>query len=105
MESTALEMLPEAAGAGLQLRRDLRRIRCALLLCLLAVLLLLLPTAYLLLGHLRAPASCAGQVTEERASHFLKQRAVAGVMDTLSSAEKPRAHLTGTSIVQVRAEE
>lgn len=63
MESTALEMLPEAAGgAGLQLRRDLRRIRCALLLCLLAVLLLLLPTAYLLLGHLRAPASCAGQV-------------------------------------------
>lgn len=58
----AVEMEPEAAGSGMQLRRDLRRIRCALLLCLLAVLLLLLPTAYLLLGNLRAPGSCGGQV-------------------------------------------
>lgn len=65
MESAALEMGPEAAGtAGMQLRRDLRRIRCALLMCLLAVLLLMLPTAYLLLGSLRAPSSCGGQVRE-----------------------------------------
>ncbi|NWT29462.1 TNF15 factor, partial [Cardinalis cardinalis] len=96
MES-AVEMGAEAAGgalgAGMRLRQDLRRIRCALLLCLLAVLLLMLPTAYLLVGNLRAPSSC-GQVTEERGSHFLKQRAVAAVTDTLSSAEKPRAHLT-----------
>ncbi|NXW69738.1 hypothetical protein DUI87_30195 [Hirundo rustica rustica] len=94
----AVEIGEEAAaagpGPGVQLRRDLRRIRCALLLCLLAVLLLMLPTAYLLLGNLRAPGSCGGQVTEERGPHFLKQRAVAAVMGTLSSAEKPRAHLT-----------
>ncbi|NXQ33344.1 TNF15 factor, partial [Alaudala cheleensis] len=83
-----------AAGPGMQLRRDLRRIRCALLLCLLAVLLLMLPTAYLLVGTLRAPSSCGSQVTEERGPHFLKQRAVGAVMDTLSSAGKPRAHLT-----------
>ncbi|NWS01721.1 tumor necrosis factor ligand superfamily member 15 isoform X2 [Motacilla alba alba] len=97
MES-AVEMGAEAAGsghgAGLHLRQDLRRIRCALLLCLLAVLLLMLPTAYLLVGNLRAPSSCGSQVTEERGPHFLKQRAVAAVTDTLSSAEKPRAHLT-----------
>ncbi|NWI45004.1 TNF15 factor, partial [Picathartes gymnocephalus] len=100
MESAA-EIGPEAAApgtgpsAGMHLHKDLRRIRCALLLCLLAVLLLMLPTAYLLLGNLRAPGSCGSQVTEERGSHFLKQRAVAAaVMDPLSSAEKPRAHLT-----------
>ncbi|NWV49207.1 TNF15 factor, partial [Daphoenositta chrysoptera] len=34
------------------------------------------------------------QVPEERGPHFLKQRAVAAVTDTLSSAKKPRAHLT-----------
>uniref|UniRef100_A0A8C3MKZ3 Tumor necrosis factor ligand superfamily member 15 n=1 Tax=Geospiza parvula TaxID=87175 RepID=A0A8C3MKZ3_GEOPR len=82
MESAA-EMGAQAAGsalgAGMRLRQDLRRIRCALLLCLLAVLLLMLPTAYLLVGNLRAPSSC-GQVRH--------------VTDTLSSAEKPRAHLT-----------
>ncbi|NXL57065.1 TNF15 factor, partial [Chordeiles acutipennis] len=75
-------------------REDLRRIRCVVLLCLLAVLVLALPTAYLLVGNLRAPSSCAGQVTEVRSSRFLKQRAVSPVTDTLSSAEKPRAHLT-----------
>lgn len=68
MES-AVEMGAEAAGsalgAGMRLRQDLRRIRCALLLCLLAVLLLMLPTAYLLVGNLRAPSSC-GQVSESR---------------------------------------
>ncbi|NXU18231.1 TNF15 factor, partial [Pardalotus punctatus] len=96
----AVEMSPEAAvpcvgpGSGMQLRRDLRRIRCAVLLCLLAVLLLMLPTAYLLLGHLRAPGSCGSQVTDERGSHFLKQRALAAVTGAFSSAEKPRAHLT-----------
>ncbi|NWI81541.1 TNF15 factor, partial [Dryoscopus gambensis] len=96
----ALEIGPEAAApgpgqsAGMHLRKDLRRIRCALLLCVLAMLLLMLPTAYLLVGNLRAPSSCGSQVTEERGSHFLKQRAVAAVTDTLSSAAKPRAHLT-----------
>ncbi|NXS32883.1 TNF15 factor, partial [Pomatostomus ruficeps] len=95
-----VEMGPDAAAAGIgrspgmQLRQDLRRIRCALLLCLLSVLLLLLPTAYLLAGNLRAPGACGDQVPEERESHFLKQRAVPTVTDTLSSAEKPRAHLT-----------
>ncbi|NWW65973.1 TNF15 factor, partial [Ifrita kowaldi] len=99
MESV-VEIGAEAAApgigqsAGMHLRKDLRRIRCALLLCLLAVLLLMLPTAYLLVGNLRAPSSCGSQVPEERGSHFLKQRAVAAVTDTLSSAEKPRAHLT-----------
>ncbi|NXP27514.1 TNF15 factor, partial [Scytalopus superciliaris] len=95
-----VEISPEAAapgispGSGMHLRKDLRRIRRAVLLCLLSVLLLMLPTASLLFGNLRAPSSCASQVTEERGSRFLKQRAVAAVTDTLSSAEKPRAHLT-----------
>ncbi|NXF07381.1 TNF15 factor, partial [Smithornis capensis] len=98
MES-AVEITPEAAvpgfpGSGMHLRKDLRRIRCAVLLCLLSVLLLMLPTAYLLVGNLRAPSACVSQVTEERGPHFLKQRAVAAVTETLSSAEKPRAHLT-----------
>lgn len=53
-------------GAGIHLRKDLRRIRCALLLCLLAVLLLMLPTAYLLVGNLRAPSSCGSQVRHGR---------------------------------------
>ncbi|NXC15289.1 TNF15 factor, partial [Corythaeola cristata] len=94
------EILLEDAAPGtiqasrMHLREDLRRIRCAVLLCLLSVLFLALPTAYLLVGNLRAPSSCAGQVTEERGSRFLKQRAVDPATDTLSSAEKPRAHLT-----------
>ncbi|NWI88505.1 TNF15 factor, partial [Pitta sordida] len=81
-------------GSGMHLGKDLRKIRCAVVLCLLAVLLLMLPTAYLLVGNLRAPSSCVSQVPEERGSRFLKQRAVAAVTETLSSAEKPRAHLT-----------
>ncbi|XP_061332616.1 tumor necrosis factor ligand superfamily member 15 [Pezoporus flaviventris] len=81
-------------AARMHLREDLKRIRCAVLLCLLSVLVLVLPIAYLLVGHLRAPSSCAGQVTEERGSRFLKQRAVDTVTETLPSAEKPRAHLT-----------
>ncbi|GAB0198395.1 tumor necrosis factor ligand superfamily member 15 [Grus japonensis] len=63
-------------ASRMHLREDLRRIRCGVLLCLLSVLLLALPTAYLLVGNLRAPSSCASQVTEERGSRFLKQRAV-----------------------------
>ncbi|XP_026716264.1 tumor necrosis factor ligand superfamily member 15 isoform X2 [Athene cunicularia] len=71
------EAAPGSSQASrMHLREDLRRIRCAVLLCLLSVLVLMLPTAYLLVGNLRAPSSCAGQVTEERGSHFLKQRAV-----------------------------
>ncbi|KGL72754.1 Tumor necrosis factor ligand superfamily member 15, partial [Tinamus guttatus] len=34
------------------------------------------------------------QAAEEKGSRFLKQRALATGMDVLSSAEKPRAHLT-----------
>ncbi|KAM4647762.1 tumor necrosis factor ligand superfamily member 15 [Amazona ochrocephala] len=82
------------SAARMHLREDLKRIQCAVLLCLLSVLVLVLPIAYLLVGHLRAPSSCAGQVTEQGGSRFLKQRAVDTVTDTLSSAEKPRAHLT-----------
>ncbi|NWV23339.1 TNF15 factor, partial [Origma solitaria] len=98
----AVEMGPEAAapcmgpGSGGQLRQDLRRIRCAVLLCLLAVLLLMLPTAYLLVGNLRAPGSCGSQVRQGRRARPASQPAVCGalVTGTLSSAEKPRAHLT-----------
>ncbi|XP_064027255.1 tumor necrosis factor ligand superfamily member 15 [Pogoniulus pusillus] len=75
-------------------REDMRRIRCAVLLCLLSVMVLMLPTAYLLVGNLRAPSSCVEQVTEERGSRFLKQRALDTATVTLASAEKPRAHLT-----------
>ncbi|KFP85103.1 Tumor necrosis factor ligand superfamily member 15, partial [Apaloderma vittatum] len=94
------EMTPEEAAPGsaqtsrMHLRQDLRRIRCAVLLCLLAVLVLMLPTAYLLARHLRAPSSCTHQVPEERSPRFLKQRALDTVTDTLSTTEKPRAHLT-----------
>ncbi|NXD74891.1 TNF15 factor, partial [Halcyon senegalensis] len=94
-EITVEESAPGTSQASrMHLREDLRRIRCAVLLCLLSVLVLMLPTAYLLAGNLRAPSSCVGQVTEETGSRFLKQRAVDTVTDTLSSAEKPRAHLT-----------
>ncbi|KFQ90726.1 Tumor necrosis factor ligand superfamily member 15 [Nipponia nippon] len=99
MDRVAEITLEEAApgtnqASRMHLREDLRRIRCAVLLCLLSVLVLALPTAYLLFGNLRAPSSCTSQVTEERVSRFLKQRAVDTVTDKLSSAEKPRAHLT-----------
>ncbi|XP_068011730.1 tumor necrosis factor ligand superfamily member 15 [Melanerpes formicivorus] len=94
-EVTAEEAAPAISQTSrMHFREDLRRIRCAVLLCLLSVLVLMLPTAYLLAGNLRAPSSCLDQVTEERGSRFLKQRAVATVTDTLASAEKPRAHLT-----------
>ncbi|XP_005498450.2 tumor necrosis factor ligand superfamily member 15 [Columba livia] len=86
--------LGSSQASRMHLGKDLRRIRCAVLLCLLSVLVLALPITYLLVGNLRAPSSCAGQVTEERGSRFLKQRAVTTVTDTLASAEKPRAHLT-----------
>ncbi|NXS42641.1 TNF15 factor, partial [Balaeniceps rex] len=70
------EAAPETCQASrMHLRKDLRRIQCAVLLCLLSVLVLALPTAYLLAGNLRAPSSCTSQVTEERGSLFLKQRA------------------------------
>ncbi|NXI59055.1 TNF15 factor, partial [Chloroceryle aenea] len=94
-EITVEESAPGTDQASrMHLRKDLRRIRCAVLLCLLSVLLLMLPTAYLLAGNLRAPSSCGGQVREQTGSRFLKQRAVVTVTDTLPSAEKPRAHLT-----------
>lgn len=61
MEEVAPETNP---AARMHLREDLKRIRCAVLLCLLSVLVLVLPIAYLLVGHLRAPSSCAGQVRD-----------------------------------------
>lgn len=62
-EITLEEAAPVIGQASrMHLKEDLRRIRCAVLLCLLAVLLLALPTAYLLVGNLRAPTSCSGQV-------------------------------------------
>ncbi|NXU59686.1 TNF15 factor, partial [Turnix velox] len=77
-EITLEEVTPVGTSQAfrMRLREDLRRMRCTVLLCLLSVLVLALPTAYLLAGNLRAPRSCADQVTEERTSHFLKQRAV-----------------------------
>uniref|UniRef100_A0A8D0FQI5 Tumor necrosis factor ligand superfamily member 15 n=1 Tax=Strix occidentalis caurina TaxID=311401 RepID=A0A8D0FQI5_STROC len=90
------EIRLEEAAAGtnqtsrMHLREDLRRIRCAVLLCLLSVLVLMLPTAYLLVGNLRAPSSC-----QQMSSHiFFPFFFFPSVTDTLSSAEKPRAHLT-----------
>ncbi|NXJ82939.1 TNF15 factor, partial [Trogon melanurus] len=91
-----VEMAPEEAAPGstqtsrMHLRQDLRRIRCAVLLCLLAVLVLMLPTAYLLAGHLRAPSSCTHQQLSLHRSFLF----FLSVTDTLSSTEKPRAHLT-----------
>ncbi|NXI42146.1 TNF15 factor, partial [Galbula dea] len=81
-------------ASRMHFREDLRRIRCAVLLCLLSVLVLMLPTAYLLVGNLRAPSSCTSQVTEERSSRFLRQQGLETVTDTLFNTEKPRAHLT-----------
>uniref|UniRef100_A0A8V1AAN2 Tumor necrosis factor ligand superfamily member 15 n=1 Tax=Gallus gallus TaxID=9031 RepID=A0A8V1AAN2_CHICK len=82
MDHGAEITLEEASATGqasrMHIKEDLRRMRCAVLLCLLAVLLLALPIAYLLAGNLRAPTSCP-QVVDERSSHFLKQRAVAAV--------------------------
>ncbi|NWR55204.1 TNF15 factor, partial [Bucorvus abyssinicus] len=78
VEITLEEAAPGTNQASrMHLKEDLRRIRCAVLLCLLSVLVLMLFTAFLMAGNLRAPSSCAGQVTGERGSHFLKQRAVA----------------------------
>ncbi|KFV77890.1 Tumor necrosis factor ligand superfamily member 15, partial [Struthio camelus australis] len=81
-------------ASRMHLKEDLRKIRCSVFLCLLSVLVLALPTAYLLAGNLRAPSTCSNQVADERSALFLKQRALATGMDMLSSAEKPRAHLT-----------
>uniref|UniRef100_A0A8C8E5P5 Tumor necrosis factor ligand superfamily member 15 n=1 Tax=Otus sunia TaxID=257818 RepID=A0A8C8E5P5_9STRI len=91
------EIRLEEAAAGtnqtsrMHLREDLRRIRCAVLLCLLSVLVLMLPTAYLLVGNLRAPSSCQQMSLHIFFSFFFF---FPSVTDTLSSAEKPRAHLT-----------
>ncbi|KAM8796674.1 tumor necrosis factor ligand superfamily member 15 [Eudromia elegans] len=88
----------EAAGSHraprTHLKEDVRRLRCSVVLCLLSVLLLALLTAFLMAGSLHAPSACSSQAAEEKGSHFLKQRALAVDMDVLSSAEKPRAHLT-----------
>lgn len=71
MDRVAEITLEEAApgtnqASRMHFREDLRRIRCAVLLCLLSVLVLALPIAYLLVGNLRAPSSCAGQVRDRR---------------------------------------
>uniref|UniRef100_A0A663FLJ5 Tumor necrosis factor ligand superfamily member 15 n=1 Tax=Aquila chrysaetos chrysaetos TaxID=223781 RepID=A0A663FLJ5_AQUCH len=72
-EITLEELAPRTNQASrMHLREDLRRMRCAVLLCLLSVLVLALPTAYLLVGNLRAPSSCNGQVRVEN-SHYVQQ--------------------------------
>ncbi|XP_062447029.1 tumor necrosis factor ligand superfamily member 15 [Rhea pennata] len=95
---TEIALEEEAAltnqASRMHLKEDLRKIRCGMLLCLLSVLVLALPTAYLLAGSLRIPSTCSNQVAEERDARFLKQRALATGIGMLSSAEKPRAHLT-----------
>ncbi|NWX88505.1 TNF15 factor, partial [Nothoprocta ornata] len=90
--------LEEEAAAShrasrMHLKEDVRRLRCSMILCLLSVLLLALPTAFLMAGSLREPSACSNQV---RLSHLPSCRAVSFIwrMDVLSSAEKPRAHLT-----------
>uniref|UniRef100_A0A8B9G4Y3 Tumor necrosis factor ligand superfamily member 15 n=1 Tax=Amazona collaria TaxID=241587 RepID=A0A8B9G4Y3_9PSIT len=88
-EITMEEVAPGTnSAARMHLREDLKRIQCAVLLCLLSVLVLLLPIAYLLVGHLRAPSSCQQTCLLTTFPFF------SSVTDTLSSAEKPRAHLT-----------
>ncbi|NXT50448.1 TNF15 factor, partial [Pluvianellus socialis] len=89
MEPVAEITLEEAAprinqASRMHFREDLRRIRCAVLLCLLAVLLLALPIAYLLVGNLRAPSSCAGQVRDRR---------LISVLPTLRGGERRVPHL------------
>lgn len=63
--------LGSSQASRMHLGKDLRRIRCAVLLCLLSVLVLALPIAYLLVGNLRAPSSCAGQVRVGRTISIL----------------------------------
>uniref|UniRef100_A0A8B9PVW5 Tumor necrosis factor ligand superfamily member 15 n=1 Tax=Apteryx owenii TaxID=8824 RepID=A0A8B9PVW5_APTOW len=77
-------------ASGMHLKEDLRKIRCGVLLCLLSVLVLTLPTAYLLAGNLRAPSTCSNQV---RGCCFLSYH-TATRRERLPAAEKPRAHLT-----------
>uniref|UniRef100_A0A8C3JET5 Tumor necrosis factor ligand superfamily member 15 n=1 Tax=Calidris pygmaea TaxID=425635 RepID=A0A8C3JET5_9CHAR len=91
VEITLEEATPGTNQASrMHLREDLRRIRCAVLLCLFSVLVLALPIAYLLVGNFRAPSSC-----QQRSLHnFFFFSFFPTVTDTLSSAEKPRAHLT-----------
>ncbi|NXE46453.1 TNF15 factor, partial [Casuarius casuarius] len=53
-------------ASRMHLKKDLRKIRCGVFLCLLSVLVLTLPTAYLLAGNLRAPSTCSNQVRDCR---------------------------------------
>ncbi|CAM4568118.1 tumor necrosis factor ligand superfamily member 15 [Lepidochelys kempii] len=78
--------------SGMRVREDLKNIRCAVIFCLFSVLALALPTAYLLVGNLRAYKSGPAQVADESVSRFLKQQT--SPISLVSSAEKPRAHLT-----------
>uniref|UniRef100_A0A452IB14 Tumor necrosis factor ligand superfamily member 15 n=1 Tax=Gopherus agassizii TaxID=38772 RepID=A0A452IB14_9SAUR len=81
----AVHMTNQESGMGI--REDLKKIRCAVVFCLLSVLVLALPTAYLLVGNLRAHKSGPAQVRKCHISVILRKALV-------SSAEKPRAHLT-----------
>uniref|UniRef100_A0A8C3FGS1 Tumor necrosis factor ligand superfamily member 15 n=1 Tax=Chrysemys picta bellii TaxID=8478 RepID=A0A8C3FGS1_CHRPI len=69
----AVHMTNQESGMGV--REDLKKIRCAVVFCLLSVLVLALPTAYLLVGNLRAHKSGPAQVADESMSRFLKQQA------------------------------
>ncbi|XP_067398258.1 tumor necrosis factor ligand superfamily member 15 [Emydura macquarii macquarii] len=97
MQHTAEISLEEAVpmtnqDSGMGVREDLKKIRCAVVFCLLSVLVLALPTAYLLVGNLRAHKPGPAQVADESTSRFLKQQTSS--INLISSAEKPRAHLT-----------
>nr|XP_006137247.1 tumor necrosis factor ligand superfamily member 15 [Pelodiscus sinensis] len=86
----AIPMTNQDSGMGV--REDLKKIRCAVVFCLLSVLVLALPTAYLLIGNLTAHKPGPAQVAEESTARFLKQQTSLAHFE--SSTEKPRAHLT-----------
>uniref|UniRef100_A0A8C8SNW5 Tumor necrosis factor ligand superfamily member 15 n=1 Tax=Pelusios castaneus TaxID=367368 RepID=A0A8C8SNW5_9SAUR len=73
--------------SGMGVREDLKKIRCAVVFCLLSVLVLALPTTYLLVGNLRVHEPDPAQVRKCHFSVNLRK-------NVISSAEKPRAHLT-----------
>ncbi|XP_074871717.1 tumor necrosis factor ligand superfamily member 15 [Carettochelys insculpta] len=92
-ESSREEGVPMTnQDSGMSVREDLKKIRCAVVFCLLSVLFLTLSTAYLLTGNLGAQEPGPAQVADESMTTFLKQQTPPAYIE--SSAEKPRAHLT-----------
>ncbi|XP_019366048.1 PREDICTED: tumor necrosis factor ligand superfamily member 15 [Gavialis gangeticus] len=97
MERLTELTLEEAAAranqdAWMHIKEDFRKMRWTVIFCMLSVLVLTLPTAYLLVGNFRAHKPSLDQVAEERAPNALKQQAATTY--TVFTDEKPRAHLT-----------